>query len=252
MLRDAATATLPSVNDVTSLKGAWEERSSEWRRWARTPGLDSYWTFHRDRFFASVPTPGRLTIDLACGEGRVGRDLAARGHRVVATDSSPGMCRAAASHDGGPPVALGDAGALPFADSSADLIVAFMALHDFDDLDAPFAEANRVLEPGGGLVAALIHPLNSGGGFPSGSGGPVDEPFVLDQPYRASRRYTRETNRGDVSMEFHGLHRPLGDTLKPAFAAGFVLERLTEVGVPDPDSRWKNFPLFIHLVFRPD
>ncbi|MEZ5381836.1 MAG: class I SAM-dependent methyltransferase [Microthrixaceae bacterium] len=237
--------------DVT-LRDAWEERSPEWSRWARQPGLDSYWTFHRDRFFASVPTPGRLTLDLACGEGRVGRDLAERGHRVVATDSSAGMCRAAAGHRHARPVVVGDAGSLPLARASVDLVVAFMALHDFDDLAAPLAEAHRVLTADGRLVAALVHPLNSGGAFPSGPGGPVDEPFVLQEPYLSTRRYSNSVQRDGSCMEFHGIHRPLGATLGAAADAGFLLERLVEVGVPDTESRWSRFPLFLHLVLRPD
>ncbi|MEZ5373687.1 MAG: class I SAM-dependent methyltransferase [Microthrixaceae bacterium] len=239
------------MNPPTSLREAWEARSGDWRTWAPA-GLDSYWTFHRDRFLSIVPPPGALTIDLACGEGRVGRDLVALGHRVVATDSSVGMCRAAAIHPGAAQVVVGDAGATAFADASADLIVAFMALHDFDDLDGPLAEARRVLTDDGRLVAAMVHPLNSGGGFPSGPGGPRDEAFVLSDGYLATRPYSNEVRRGDARMEFHGIHRPLGTTLAAAFGAGFVVEQLVEVGVPDPDSRWSRFPLFLHLVLRPD
>jgi hypothetical protein len=47
----------------------WEWQAEDWARWARTPGHDSYWLF-RDLFFdAIVPTPGRLTLEVGCGEG---------------------------------------------------------------------------------------------------------------------------------------------------------------------------------------
>ncbi len=38
-------------------------------------------------------------------------------------------------------------------------MIAFMCLHDFDDMRAAVAEAARVLAPGGPLAAALRHPV---------------------------------------------------------------------------------------------
>jgi len=32
------------------LPDAWESEARNWIAWARTPGHDSYWRFHRDRF----------------------------------------------------------------------------------------------------------------------------------------------------------------------------------------------------------
>src|SRR5262249_18057390 len=68
------------------LRQAWERHAEDWIRWAREPGHDSYWLFHRDRFLELVPPPGNLTLDLGCGEGRLSRDLAARGHRILGID----------------------------------------------------------------------------------------------------------------------------------------------------------------------
>jgi 2-polyprenyl-3-methyl-5-hydroxy-6-metoxy-1,4-benzoquinol methylase len=65
-------------------RSAWEAEAANWGRWARTPGHDAYW-YYRDAFFdAIVPPPGAATIEVGCGEGRVTRDLARRGHRVAA------------------------------------------------------------------------------------------------------------------------------------------------------------------------
>lgn len=58
-----------------SLQDAWDAHADEWVRWARAPGHDSYWRFHRQRFLALLPPPGRLTLDLGAGEGRLARDL---------------------------------------------------------------------------------------------------------------------------------------------------------------------------------
>ena len=63
-----------------SLGTRWDEQAAAWTAWARAPGHDSYWQFHREAFLALVPPPGRLTVDIGCGEGRVSRDLRAAGH----------------------------------------------------------------------------------------------------------------------------------------------------------------------------
>ena len=76
----------------------FEERAQGWLAWARTPGHDAYWIY-RDAFFALVPAPGAATLEVGCGEGRVARDLVARGHRVTGLDASPTLLRAAAEAD---------------------------------------------------------------------------------------------------------------------------------------------------------
>jgi 2-polyprenyl-3-methyl-5-hydroxy-6-metoxy-1,4-benzoquinol methylase len=83
-----------------SLGEAWEAEAEAWVAWAREPDHDSYWRFHRDAFLGIVPPPGRLTLDVGCGEGRLARDLALLGHRVVALDRSPTMARHAAASGG--------------------------------------------------------------------------------------------------------------------------------------------------------
>ena len=80
-----------------SLRDAWEARAEDWVRWARSPELDdNFWGFHLAEFLRFLPAPGRLTVDVGCGEGRLGRALAASGHRVVGFDASPTSARAAA------------------------------------------------------------------------------------------------------------------------------------------------------------
>jgi SAM-dependent methyltransferase len=70
------------------LRDRWERDAADWIRWAREPGHDSYWRFHREPFLELVPPPRRLTLDIGCGEGRVTRDLRQLGHRVIGVDAS--------------------------------------------------------------------------------------------------------------------------------------------------------------------
>jgi 2-polyprenyl-3-methyl-5-hydroxy-6-metoxy-1,4-benzoquinol methylase len=85
-----------------SLGDHWDVQAGRWIAWARAPGHDSYWQFHREAFLPLVPVPGRLTVDIGCGEGRLSRDLQAAGHRVLAVDHSLAMARAAATHPAAP------------------------------------------------------------------------------------------------------------------------------------------------------
>ena len=103
------------------LRGAWERNAADWVRWARKPGHDSYWRFHRRRFLDLVPPAGRLTLDVGCGEGRVTRDLTELGHRVVGLDASETMVAAARDADPSGDYLVADAAALPFPDGQADL-----------------------------------------------------------------------------------------------------------------------------------
>jgi 2-polyprenyl-3-methyl-5-hydroxy-6-metoxy-1,4-benzoquinol methylase len=83
--------------DLMHLRDSWEAQASQWLQWARAPGHDSYWRFHRDQFLHLLPPPGRRTVDIGCGEGRLTRDLKELGHDVIAIDSSPRSLLLAAS-----------------------------------------------------------------------------------------------------------------------------------------------------------
>jgi SAM-dependent methyltransferase len=65
-----------------SLREAWEAEAADWIRLARE--RDHFaWLFNLPAFLELLPPPGRLTIDLGCGEGRVARELKKRSHNVL-------------------------------------------------------------------------------------------------------------------------------------------------------------------------
>ncbi|HZB86656.1 MAG TPA: class I SAM-dependent methyltransferase, partial [Gaiellaceae bacterium] len=132
----------------------WEGEAANWIAWARRPGHDSYW-YYGGSFRELLPAPGRRTLDLGCGEGRVARDLAALGYVVTGIDASPAMVSAArAAHPDGEYL-VGEAASLPFADASFDLVVAYNSLMDIDDMPGAVREAARVLEPRGRLCICV-------------------------------------------------------------------------------------------------
>src|SRR5262249_47485843 len=150
-----------TVDAPEPLVEVWERHSAAWIAWARTPEHDTYWHFHGTIFHRLLPPPGRRTIDLGCGEGRLSRDLKTGGHEVVGVDASRPAVEQARAADPSIQVELADAAALPFPDGYADLVVAFMSLQDIEDAGGAIREAVRVLEPGGRFCFAIVHPFNS-------------------------------------------------------------------------------------------
>jgi SAM-dependent methyltransferase len=225
------------------LRDAWERNAAQWVVWARTPGHDSYWRFHRDAFLELVPEPGRLTLDIGCGEGRLTRDLQAAGHRTIGIDASPTLVEAARSADPEGEYVVADAASLDFPDGHADLAVAFMSFQDVDDMAGAVCEAARVLEPGGRLVVAVVHPINSGHQLdrehPEG-------PLVMRQDYFDRRRYGDTFERDGLTMTFESRHWTLQDYFDALAGAGLLVDALREVGDED-HRRWSRYPLFLHV-----
>jgi SAM-dependent methyltransferase len=229
---------------------SWEWQAGSWVRWARTPGHDSYWHF-RDAFFdAIVPAPGRRTLELGCGEGRVTRDLTQRGHQVVALDISTTLVTAASAADPFGVYVLGDAAALPFADGSFDLVVAYNSLMDVDDMPAAVSEASRVLEPGGRLSVCVTHPTADAGKFESKD---PEAPFVIPGSYLGRHRIEEPFERDGLQITFIGWRYSLEEYARALEDGGLLIERLREPPAPPALAarpgfeRWQRLPNFLHL-----
>lgn len=231
---------------------SWEWQAERWLRWARTPGHDAYWHY-RDAFFDSiVPEPGRRTLEVGCGEGRVARDLVHRGHRVVAVDVSPTLVAHAADADPHGRYLVADAAALPFRDGSFDAVVAYNSLMDVQDMPAAVAEAARVLEPGGRLCICVTHPTADAGRF---AGDEPDAPFTIPGAYLGRHRFEAETfERDGLEITFAGWCYALEEYAAALEAAGMLVERLREpAAVPAAVAhrpslrRWQRLPAFLHV-----
>jgi ubiquinone/menaquinone biosynthesis C-methylase UbiE len=103
--------------------------------------------------------PDDVVLDVAAGTGHVARALAPAVRAVVALDATDAMLReghAAAAEAGLRNIVFqrGDATALPFLDSSFDLVITRFAVHHFEDPAGPLREMARCVRPGGRVVVA--------------------------------------------------------------------------------------------------
>jgi SAM-dependent methyltransferase len=234
----------------------WEDEAEDWVRWARTPGFDAYWYYSPGFFDEIVPAPGRRTLELGCGEGRVMRDLTARGHRVTGVDSAPTLLEHARAADPEGDYVLADAAALPFEGAAFDLVVAHNSLMDVDDMPGSVREAARVLEPGGRLAVCITHPINDAGRFSDRTPGAE---FVIRDSYFGRRPFNETFERGGLQLTFHGWCYPLEAYTTALEDAGLVIERLRETQAPpalverDPgEERWRRVPMFLWMRARKD
>lgn len=108
--------------------------------------------------------PGQRVLDVACGTGVLGRELASRVGRagiVAGLDPSPGMLEVAKQLAPAVEWRQGIAESLPFPDESFDAVVSQFGLMFFSDRRKALAEALRVLVPSGRLAVAVWDSLDN-------------------------------------------------------------------------------------------
>jgi SAM-dependent methyltransferase len=223
----------------------WDQEADRWTAWARTPGHDAYWQY-RDAFFDQiVPPPGRCTVELGCGEGRVARDLQRRSHRVVAIDRSPRLLRYAREADPTGAHLLANAARLPLGDASCDLVVAYNSLMDVADMPTTITEAARVLESGGRFCVCVTHPLSDAGRFVTSEPGST---FEITGSYFGRRRFEETFDRDGLTMTFRGWSMSLEDYMRAFERAGLLVEALREplpVTSTGRHAPWRRIPMFL-------
>lgn len=170
------------------------------------------------------PAPERRYLDAGCGEGQGMRVLAAYGSRIVGTDLSHPLLQVAAA--AGPVVQarLPELGWI--ADRAFDGVYLMLVVEHIEDAPTLFAQAARIVRPGGVLVVVANHPA-----FTAPGAGPLidaDDGEVTWRwgPYLEERSSLEPGGAGNVTV----YHRPLGALLTAAASAGWVLRRLEERG----------------------
>jgi 2-polyprenyl-3-methyl-5-hydroxy-6-metoxy-1,4-benzoquinol methylase len=174
---------------------------------------------------------GLRVLDLACGQGRVSRELARRGARVVGLDISPALLALARSAEAdmlGITYVEGDATSPSVLDGERfEAVTCHFGLSDIDDLRAVTANVARLLEPDGMFVFSILHPCFPGWGDDAPSSWPPGEGYFSETWWRAEN----SGFRGKVGAN----HRMLSTYLNALVQQGLAIERIAE---PQPVGDW--------------
>lgn len=174
---------------------------------------------------------GKNVLELGAGAAAGARWLRLRGAQPVAMDLSAGMLKhavdAARRSRVSVPLVQADAMALPFRDSSFDIVcTAFGAIPFVDDSAAAMREVARVLRPGGSWVFSVTHPMRwIFWDEPDESG------LVARNSYFNRSPYVERDDDGRLT--YLEQHRTVGDRIRELVAAGFVVRDLVEPEWPE-------------------
>jgi ubiquinone/menaquinone biosynthesis C-methylase UbiE len=161
-------------------------------------------------------------IDIGCGEGRMMREIASMGHRVVGVDIDRGLLTLAI--DAGPVVRC-RLPQLPLGERVFDMAVISLVLEHVPEYELVFREIGRVVKSGGLLVAVLNHPM-----FTAPDSAPIFDQTgeLLWRPGRYFDDGYTEEPAGHGTIRFY--HRTMSALVNAAATAGFSLEEMIEMG----------------------
>jgi ubiquinone/menaquinone biosynthesis C-methylase UbiE len=143
---------------------AGAEIARAYDRWARTYDTDANTTRDLDAEVlrqSALAIDGRDVLEVGCGTGKNTGWLAERARRVIAMDFSPGMLEVARGRVPLERVTLIQHDIRerwPVDDASVDLVIGNLILEHVSNVAPIFAEAARVLRPGGVMYSCELHP----------------------------------------------------------------------------------------------
>ena len=196
---------------------------------------------------------GTRVLDLACGRGRIARELARCGARVVGVDISDVLLNMARAAEIEEPLGItylnvDVTSPQALAGETFDRVACNHGLADIDDLDGAVATVARVLRPGGRFVFSILHPC-----FPG-----WDEDAPSSWPHRGgyyAEGWWLATNPG-IRGKVGSNHRTLSTYLNSLVRHNMTIEEVAEPA-PSPLVRARQLaaqpdagPLPMFLVVR--
>ncbi len=171
-------------------------------------------------------------LDIACGQGFFSREFAKAGAEVVGSDLSTELIQEAKKLSSDSiQYYVARADNLSFAkNASFDAATIVLAIQNIEDVAGAFAEAKRVLKPGGKLVLVMMHPAFR---IPESTSWGFDEEKNVQyrrvDGYLSARHSELLVHPGKKnSPTTTSYHRSLQDFSKALFKAGFAITRLEE------------------------
>jgi SAM-dependent methyltransferase len=194
------------------------------------------------------PPSGLHVLDIACGHGRVTRELAHRGATITGVDLSRALLDKAEAIEATDRLGItyvhGDAASVPqVPDTTIDAVVCNFGLSDIDDLDGVLATVSRVLRPGGSFVFSILHPC-----FPGS--GPVSGAWPSTRRYHDEGYWLPDGAATALRRRVGANHRMLSTYINSLAKHGLNLIQMSE---PAPPIEWATtdrreaarFPVFL-------
>jgi SAM-dependent methyltransferase len=173
---------------------------------------------------------GLRLLEVACGQGRVARELARRGATLTGVDISAALLARAQRYEAADPLGIcylhADVTVRGVLEGQVfDGVVCNYGLSDIDDLGGVLGNVARWLRPGGWFVFSLLHPCFPGWDSDAPSSWPPDQGYYLEGWWLASNT----GYRGKVGSH----HRMISTYLNALTRYGLVLDWAVE---PPPGS----------------
>lgn len=207
--------------------------------WADSPYQEHYvWPAVRSLL---PDLEGLSVLDAGCGVGHYAERFLSAGADVVGVDASAEALAAARERCGDRATFhrrdLADP--LAFADDGAfDLVFCNLVLDHVEAWRPPLAEFHRVLEPGGVLVFATVHPFRRY----------LNHRETLSS-YHGTEGYVVEW--GNTDTEIRSYYRPVGEVVGALADAGFAITEFLEAQ-PEPAYEEHEPERYEAALERPD
>lgn len=178
------------------------------------------------------PVAGLRVLDVACGHGRITRELARRGAEVVGIDISGSLISKAREIEQNEPLGIRYIHAdvttpKALGDGEFDAAACNFGLSDIDDLDAAITAISGALRPRGYFAFSILHPCFAGGKDISGS-------WPVTSSYYDERRWMANDAHSTLRRQVGANHRMLSTYLGTLRSHGLWLDELAEP-LPKPD-----------------
>jgi SAM-dependent methyltransferase len=188
---------------------------------------------------------GLRLLEVACGQGRVARELTRGGATLTGLDISAAMLGKARAYEVAEPLGIryvhADVTAPGVLDGPGfDGVVCNYGLSDVDDLDGLLANVARWLRPGGWFVFSLLHPCFPGWDSDAPSSWPPDQGYFREGWWLAGNT----GYRGRVGSS----HRMISTYFNSLIRHGLVLDRVAEPP-PSPEMEQRRPPGAVPVPF---